>query len=259
MMTSGAGQADAASPEPDGEAPSMFLTTHWSMVLAAGGADSAAARDALASLCQVYWRPLYAYARRRGYSQHDAEDLTQGLFARILDRGDVAGVHPDRGRFRSYLLAAMNHFMSDEWDKARARKRGGGKVILMDTTEAESLYLQQHVDANTPDKLFDQQWAMTVLDEVQGRLRRSYAREGKSELFDALRFSLMGDRSSAPYAELGRELGLSEGAVKAAVHRLRRRYRLCLRELIAETVAEPEEVEDELRHLLRALADRDGT
>ena len=166
----------------------------------------------------------------------------------------MAGVQPGQGRFRSYLLAAMNHFMADEWDKATALKRGGGKVVLMDTTEAESAYLRQYLDQETPDRIFDRQWAMTVLDEVQRRLKRQYAREGRSELFEALRFSLMGERSEVPYAELARGLGMTEGAVKAAVHRLRRRYRTCLREMIAETVTDPEDVEDELRHLLRALA-----
>lgn len=236
----------------------MFLTTHWSMVLAAGGAESCAAREALAALCQTYWRPLYAYARRRGYSPHDAEDLTQGLFVRLLERGDIAGVHPERGRFRSYLLASMNHFMSDEWDKARAQKRGGGKVILMDTTEAESAFLRDHVDTDSPDRLFDRQWALTVLGEVQQRLRRAYAREGKAQVFDALRFSLAGERSDVPYAELAGPLDMTEGAVKAAVHRLRGRYRRTLREMIAETVATPEDVEDELRVLLRSLAEKDS-
>ena len=233
----------------------MFLTTHWSVVLSAGGSDSTQARDALAKLCQVYWRPLYAYVRRRGYSSHDAEDLTQGFFARILERHDVAGVDPTKGRFRSYLLAAMNHYMSDEWDKARAQKRGGGKVILMDTTEAESAYLQHHVDTDTPARLFDRHWAITVLDEVHERLRQDYALEGKADLFETLRFALMGERSQVPYTELARRLGLSEGAVKAAVLRLRKRYRRLLRIFIAETVATPDDVEDELRHLLRTLAD----
>jgi len=234
---------------------SVFLTTHWSVVLAAGTSESTRARDALAKLCRVYWRPLYAYVRRRGYSAHDAEDLTQGFFARLLERGGVAAVSPAKGRFRSYLLAAMNHYLSDEWDKARAQKRGGGKVILIDTTEAESSYLRNHVDADTPAKLYDQRWAITVLEEVHRRLRGEHERQGRADLFEALRFSLTGDRSPVPYAELARSLDVSEGSVKTAVHRLRRRYRRLLRELIAETVETPEEVEDELRYLMRALSD----
>ena len=220
----------------------------------AGKSDASRARDALAELCQTYWRPLYAYVRRRGYSAHDAEDLTQEFFARLLRRNDVTAVSPERGKFRSYLLGAMNHFLSDEWDKARAQKRGGGRVIHLDTTAAEAIHAQTTDDTLTPERLFDQRWAITVLEEVYDRLRREHDREGKGELFQALRFSLMGERSAVPYAELAAGLGMSEGAVKVAVHRLRRRYRALLRELVAETVATPEEVEDELSYLLRAVS-----
>ncbi|MBX3746094.1 MAG: sigma-70 family RNA polymerase sigma factor [Verrucomicrobiae bacterium] len=223
-------------------------------MLAAGRSDSTRAREALANLCQTYWRPLYAYIRRRGYSPHDAEDLTQAFFARLLGRHDVAAVSPERGRFRSYLLGATNHFLADEWDKARARKRGGGKVISLDSAAAEAAYAQTPVDAVTPETLYDRRWAITVLEEAHQRLRREQEREGKVGQFDRLRFALAGERSALPYAELARELDMTEGAVKVAVHRLRRRYRAVLRELVAETVATPDEVEDELRHLLRALA-----
>ncbi len=230
-----------------------FVTTRWSVVLKAGESDSPKAREALASLCQVYWRPLYAYVRRRGYQPADAEDLTQEFFARLLDRNDLTAVSPERGRFRSYLLAAMNHFLSDEWDKARARKRGGGRVIRLETSVAESAYADSHADGLTGETLFDRRWAITVLEEVYQRLRREYEREGKGALFETLRFSLMGERDAAPYADLAAELRMSEGALKVAVHRLRRRYRMRLRELIAETVSSSGEVEDELRYLLRAL------
>ncbi len=232
----------------------MFVTTHWSVVLTAGRSDTTTARDALAKLCQTYWRPLYAYLRRRGYQPADAEDLTQAFFARLLARNDVASVSPDRGRFRSYLLAAMNHFLSDEWDKARAQKRGGGCVIQLESSIAESAYAEDQADRLTPETLFDQRWAITVLEEVHQRLSREYEREGKGALFEALRFSLMGERSVAPYADLAAKLGMSEGAVKVAVHRIRLRYRVFLRELIAETVSSPAEVEEELRYLLRALS-----
>ena len=230
------------------------MTTHWSIVLAAGRTDTTRAHGALEKLCRIYWRPLYAYVRRRGYSAHDAEDLTQEFFARLLKREDVATVSPDRGKFRSYLLGAMNHFLADEWDKARAQKRGGGKVVPLDLSAAESHYPGQEADALTPEKLFDQRWAVTVLEEVHRRLRQDYDDQGKAELFEALRFSLMGERSAVPYAELASKLAMSEGAVKVAVHRLRQRYRTLLRKLIAETVATPEEVEAELRHLQQALS-----
>lgn len=234
-----------------------FLTTQWSVVLAAGQGDSSEARDAMGALCGTYWPPLYAYVRRRGYSRHDAEDLTQGFFARLLARDDVAGLCPGQGKFRSYLLGAMNHHLSDQWDKARARKRGGGNVIILDFSSAESGYQDLAIDPGaTPDQVFDRRWALTVLEEVQRRLRVDYRREGRLDWFEALRFTLAGERGHPAYAEIARQLGSTEGAVKAAAHRLRRRYRGRLRELIAETVSSPEEVEDELRHLLRGLADR---
>jgi RNA polymerase sigma-70 factor (ECF subfamily) len=237
-------------------AADVFVTTHWSVVLTAGKTDTTRAQDALAKLCRVYWRPLYAYVRRRGYAAHDAEDLTQEFFARLLERKDVATVSPERGKFRSYLLGAMNHFLSDEWDKARAQKRGGGKLIHLDTAIAEAMHAEISDDTLSPEKLFDQRWAITVLEEVHQRLRQEHEREGKAAQFEALRFSLMGERSAAPYAELATQLGMSEGAVKVAVHRLRQRYRILLRELIAETVASTDEVEGELKYLMCALSGR---
>jgi len=237
--------------------PSNFLTTHWSVVAAAGREESTQAREAMATLCRTYWRPLYAYVRRRGYQAHDAEDLTQGFFARLLERDDVATVRRENGKFRSYLLAAMNHYLSDARDKAHARKRGGGKVLVLDFQAAESAYLHPTTDStSTPDQLFDQQWALTLLQEVLRRLRREHKLEGKTAWFEALAFSLTGERGDRSYADIARDLHTTEGATKVAVHRLRRRYRNLLRELIAETVSTPDEVEEELRALLRALADR---
>lgn len=236
----------------------IFVTTHWSVVLAAGQLHSEQSDQALAALCQTYWLPLYTYVRRRGCSPHDAEDLTQEFFARILARNDVATVSPERGKFRAYLLAAINHFLCDEWDKARAQKRGGGRVIHLDSAVAESLYAQGHAEDLAPERLFDQRWAITVLEEVYRQLRREYERDGKAALFEVLRFSLMGERSAVPYADLAGKLNLSEGAVKVAVHRLRQRYRRVLRELVAGTVSSPDEAEAEMRHLLRAAADTGG-
>jgi len=223
-------------------------------VLAAGRSDTTHAREALARLCQTYWYPLYAYVRRRGHSPEDAQDLTQEFFARLLERKAVATVSPEKGKFRSFLLASMNHFLADEWDKARAQKRGGGQTIPLDTASAETRYLQHPAETLTPEKAFDQRWALTLLEEVYQRLQQEHEREGKGGMFEALRFCLTGQRSAVPYADLARRLDLSEGAVKVAVHRLRQRYRKLLRNLIAETVSTPDEVEEELRCLLRALA-----
>lgn len=240
-----------------GDQPSLFLTTHWSVVVAAGQEESARARDAMATLCRTYWQPLYAYVRRRGYTAHDAEDLTQGFFASILERDDVATVRRESGKFRSYLLAAMNHYLSDARDRAQAQKRGGGKVLVLDFQAAESAYLHPTVDSTaTPDHLFDQQWALTLLQDVLRRLRREHEQAGKTEWFEALAFSLTGERGDRSYAELAQDLRTTEGAIKVGVHRLRRRYRRLLRDLIAETVSTPDDVEEELRELLRALAQR---
>jgi len=237
----------------------IFATTHWTVVFAAGKQRTEQSDRALATLCQAYWHPLYTYVRRRGYSPHDAEDLTQEFFARILARNDVATVSPERGKFRAYLLAAINHFLSDEWDKARAQKRGGGQVIHLDSALAESLYAQDHAADLAPERLFDQRWAITVLEEVYQQLRREYERDGKAALFEILRFSLMGERSAVPYAELAGKLNLSDGAVKVSVHRLRHRYRQVLRERVAGTVSSPDEVEEEMRYLLRAVTDPGGS
>jgi RNA polymerase sigma-70 factor (ECF subfamily) len=232
----------------------VFVTTHWSVVLAAGRSDTTRARAALESLCQTYWHPLYAYVRRRGYSPEDAQDLTQEFFARLLERNAVAGVAPEKGRFRSFLLASMNHFLADEWDKARAQKRGGGKVISLDLQSAETRLGEIPVENFTPEKAFEQRWAITLLEQVYQRLEKEYGAEGKATLFDALRTTLAGTSRTAPYAELARKLDMSEGAVKVAVHRLRQRYRGLLRDTIADTVSGPDEVEDELRYLFRTLA-----
>jgi RNA polymerase sigma-70 factor (ECF subfamily) len=231
-----------------------FVTTHWSVVVSAGRSDTPRAAEALQRLCQAYWYPLYAYVRRRGYSPHDAQDLTQGFFARLLQRNAMTKVDPAKGKFRSFLLASMNHFLSDEWDKSRAQKRDGGQLISLDLESAETRYLRQPDDTLPAEKAFERRWALTVLEQVYERLRHDYTSENKGELFEALRFSLMGERSEVPYAELARQLNMNEGAVKVAVHRLRQNYRKRLRAQIAETVATPEEVEEELRCLLRAVA-----
>jgi RNA polymerase sigma factor (sigma-70 family) len=233
----------------------VFVTTRWSVVLMAGRSHTPRSRDALANLCQTYWYPLYAYVRRRGYSAADAQDLTQEFFARLLERESLANADPGRGRFRSFLLTAMNHFLIGEWERARAQKRGGGREPLsLELAAAEKRYDLEPADDSTPDKMFDRQWALTLLDKVVGCLEGEYRRENKAELFAALKETLAGTRESQPYAVLAERLGMSEGAVKVAVHRLRKRYREFLQAEIADTVTSPEEADEEMKHLFRALA-----
>jgi len=244
-----------SSDAPSAHPRQVFPLTHWSLVLRAGKSDTAPTRAALASLCQMYWFPLYAHARRRGHTPHDAEDLTQEFFARLLERDLLAAADPNRGRFRSFLLAAMNHFLNHEWEKGRTQKRGGGQPLLsLDAHAAEERFDAEPADRATPDQAFDRQWALALLDTVLTRLEAEYESAGKANLFAALRPTLAGSRETQPYAELCARLNLSEGAVKVAVHRLRKRYRDLIREEVAHTVATPEEVEAELRHLFLALA-----
>lgn len=232
----------------------VFITTHWSVVLGASARDdSAGARSALESLCQTYWHPLYAYVRGRGYSPEDAKDLTQEFFARLLAHNGVAGVSPEKGRFRSFLLASMNHFLADEWDKARAQKRGGPGAIHLDFETAEARFGELTAAGLSPEKAFERRWAIAFLERVYQRLESEYQRQGRSDLFEALRGTLAGASAVAPYAELAARIKASEGAVKVAVHRLRQRYRELLRETIADTVSDSAEIEDELRYLYRTL------
>jgi RNA polymerase sigma factor (sigma-70 family) len=242
---------DEPSPGPQ----PCFLSTRWSVVLAAGRAETTQARQALAALCQTYWYPLYAYVRRQGHDAHDAQDLTQEFFLRLLEHHWLAEVSREKGRFRSFLMAAMNHFLANEWDRVRAKKRGGDRQFLpLDAESAETRYRLEPADATTPEVIFERRWALTLLDQVMARLQAEFAAEGQAAVFEQLKFALTGDRSAAPYAELAARLHQSEGAVKVAVHRLRQRYRDLLRAEIAQTVDGPPEVEAELRHLIRVLS-----
>ena len=248
------GSPDATSGGNDSPRQSAFVATHWSVVLAAGRSDTPRALAALEELCRTYWYPLYTYVRRRGHSPEDAKDLTQEFFAHLLEHNRVGTVRPEKGRFRSFLLASMNHFLSDEWDKARAQKRGGGKVTFLNLQDAETKLGEQAAETLSPEKAFERRWALTLLEQVYERLAQEYRQQGKAEWFEALRGSLAGGGSTVRYAVLADRLGMTEGAVKVAVHRLRHRYRELLREIVAETVSSPEEVEDEVRYLLRTLA-----
>lgn len=229
-----------------------FVTTRWSMVLSARG-DTTGAKTALAALCEAYWYPLYVFVRRQGHPPHDAQDLTQEFFARLLEKGWLGGVARERGRFRSFLLASMKHFLANEWDRAHALKRGGCATVLrLDEKDAEGRYRHEPADQTTAEHLYDRRWALTLLDQVLTRLRTEMAQAGKLEQFELLKFSLTGEQ--AVYADVACALRMTEAALKVAVHRLRQRYRALIRAEIAQTVANPAEVDDELRHLFATLS-----
>ena len=231
-----------------------FVTTHWSVVLTAGHSNTTEARDALAALCKVYWYPLYAYVRQRGHSPHDAQDLTQEFFAQLLAKNRLAEIRREGGKFRSFLLTAMNHFLVDEWRKLQTAKRGAGRIISVNALEAETRFGQEPADTLTPERLFDQNWALALLDTVYRKLEAEHEADGKGQLFSALKFCLTGERSELPYDRLAEQLLMPTNTVKTLVRRLRERYRVILHQEIAQSVARPEEVEEELQFLFRALA-----
>lgn len=246
--------ADESDGQTEGRPGPLFVTTRWSVVLAAGHGDTTGAHDALAQLCKSYWYPLYAYARRGGCSPHDAQDLTQEFFARLLAGNWVAEADRQRGRFRSFLLSAMKHFMANEWHKAQAQKRGGGQPILsLDDDSAEHRYRLEPAEKATPESLFERGWALTLLDGVLARLEDEYRRTGKLAWLETIRPSLTTDREAIDYTAVAHKLGMTETAARVAVHRLRQRYRQLIRAEVASTVASPEEVEAEMRHLFQAL------
>ncbi len=231
-----------------------FALTRWSVVLAAGRNESVHVHEALEELCRTYWHPIYAFIRRDGHSPEDAQDLTQEFFARLLEKNYLGAVNPAKGRFRSFLLVSLKHFLANERDKARAQKRGGGQPpVSIDAKSAESSYCMGPVETLSPDKVFERRWALTLLQRVLAGLRDEYVNAGRTEQFEGLKATLTGERRSLAYAELAARLHTSEGAVKVAVHRLRQRYRQLLRDEIAHTVSSPEEVEEEIRALFGAL------
>jgi RNA polymerase sigma-70 factor (ECF subfamily) len=240
-----------------GSAPASgerFATTHWSVIAAAQDAASPQAREALATLCNSYCYPLYAFIRRQGYAADEAQDLTQGFFAQLIEQHTFAVLDSAKGKFRSFLLTACKHYLGHERGKARAQKRGGGRTILsLNFADAETRYGIEPAHTLTPEKLFDRRWALAMLDQVLTRLRDEYAGKGKGPLFDRLRIFLLGERDVLPHRQVAEELQMTEGAVKVAVHRLRGRFRELVREEIARTVDRPEEVEDEIRALFAAL------
>ncbi len=240
-----------ANPQP----VAVFATTHWSVVLNAGEAGSPVADEAIARLCKIYWYPLYAYVRRQGYNADQAQDLTQEFFARLLAKNYFRALDRQKGKFRSFLLASMEHFLAKEWRDARRLKRGGGQTISsLDETNAESRYKLEPAETMTAERIYERRWAFTLLEQAHQHLRQEFVAVVKLSLFEALQVFLTGDRSDITYAQVGANLDMTEGAVKVAVHRLRRRYGEVLREEIANTVSSPEEVEDELRHLLTVVS-----
>jgi RNA polymerase sigma-70 factor (ECF subfamily) len=240
----------------DSHRGAAFTTTHWSVILTATDKDPQESARALEALCRAYWPPLYAYVRRSGYERGDAQDLTQSFFARLLAKDYLSQAQLDKGRFRSFLLASLKHFLANEWDRAKALKRGGGReFISWDDPEVEARLSVELAPSRTPENAFERQWALTLLDQVFARLRDECVAAGKVELFDTLRVYLSGEKAAASYAEAGAQLSLSAGAVQVAVHRLRRRYGELLRAEIASTVERPEEVDAELRYLFTSLRD----
>lgn len=231
-----------------------FTTTHWSVVLASAQGDSPQAAVALEQLCRTYWYPLYAFVRRQGHSPHDAEDLLQAFFVRFLKKNFLNDVDRSKGRFRSFLLAALKHSLADEWDKATTDKRGGQVQFLsLGSEAAESRYWEEPASDLTPEKLYEQRWACVLLEQVMQRLEQDAAEAGKGHFFEALKPFLVGESHSMSYAELAVKFGVSEAALKMKTQRLQQRYQRLLREEIAQTVTSPEEVEDEIRYLFRVL------
>jgi RNA polymerase sigma-70 factor (ECF subfamily) len=228
-----------------------FATTHWSMVVNAGGSRSPEASQSLAILCESYWFPIYVFVRRAGHSAEDAQDLTQEFFVRLLDKHFLAAADRNKGRFRTFLLTAVKRFLANEYDRVRAKKRGGGqRIVPLEGLEAR--YRQEPADTLTPERIFEQQWALTLLNQVLARLQAEMTAGGKAALFHALKDHLTGGQAVS-YATTAASLGMTEGAVKVAAHRLRQRYRELLREEIAQTVASPDEIEEEIRYLFTCL------
>jgi DNA-directed RNA polymerase specialized sigma24 family protein len=232
-----------------------FHTTHWSLVAVAGDGVSPNAPAALEKLCRSYWYPIYAEVRRRGFALHDAQDLTQEFFTCLLRRNTFAAARQDKGRFRSYLLGALNYFLADQWHRERAERRGGGAPVLSldDPEQAEKRYLCEPASQLTPARSFDARWALTLMNRGFERLRQEYGAAGKSELFGHLKAFLAAESSENGYAEPATALGLTTSHVAVAVHRLRQRFRECVRAEVADTVANPAEVDEEMRHLFGGL------
>ena len=232
----------------------QFATTHWSLVLRAGSFGDASSVEALDKLCRAYWFPLYAFARREGCSPEDAQDLTQEFFSRLLARNELETVDRSKGKFRSFLLAAMKHLLANEWHRSQRQKRGGGCAhFSLDATSAEDRYQRDQVDELTPEDIYERRWAETVVDSVTQRLEKEFAEAGLAGRFEELKVFLLADEEPASYEEIARRLNLSEGAVRTAIYRMRQRYGELFRAEIAQTVSSLPEMEEEIRHFLKVL------
>jgi RNA polymerase sigma factor (sigma-70 family) len=231
-----------------------FATTHWSVVISAGRNSSPDSKQALASLCETYWYPLYAYVRRRVPDIDEAKDLTQAFFAALLEKNYVGSAAPDRGRFRAFLLTAFKHFLSKQWEKAKAQKRGNGRApISLDFESADSHFRIEPESGLTAEQLYDQQWAIALLGQIMERLKVEFERAGKAKQFDELKGFIIGDHAGTTYAQVAEKLNTTEAAAKKSASRMRGRYRELLREEISQTVTGPDEVQDEIRNLFATL------
>lgn len=241
--------------EPAANGPRLFTTTHWSVVLAAGCSNDPRATEALEHLCRTYWRPLYLFVRNSGYDEETAKDLTQAFFERLLQKDYVKEADPARGRFRSFLLAALKHFLANQWDRTKAvKRRGRFQFVPLDSPVAEAELPSWQGGGLDPEQLFERHWAMTLLEQVDRELEADQVAGGKGRLFSALQVYLTGDTERPPYAATASQLGMSVEAVRKAVERLRERYGQLLRQSVAQTVSSPEEIEAELRHLRAVLS-----
>ena len=237
--------------EPKPQPGQWFATTHWSVVLAAGHDSSPGAQDALEKLCSAYWYPLYAYVRRWGRSPEDSQDLTQAFFAKLLEKKSLRHAQKERGRFRTFLLSSLKNFLRSEWQKEQSERHGGGVIHLSwDQTTAEERYQLEAVSDLTPDKVFEQRYALTVFQQALNRLRDESVTDGKSERFDQLKGFLTNEPAEGAYKAAAERLGMSPESVAVSVHRLRQRYGELVREGIAQTVDGPAEVQEELRYLI---------
>ena len=231
-----------------------FPTTHWSLIVSARD-EGAQAEAALAELCRIYWYPIYSFIRARSVSADEAQDLTQEFFLQLLSRGTISAANPAAGRFRSFLAVSLKHFLADQADRRNAWKRGGRTATLpIDLAAAEERFVRDLSFHETPERIFDRQWALTVVAHASEQLGEVFEREGRSDLYRHLRAFLPGGAEPSSYDELVRALGMTEGAIKVAIHRLRRRYRSLLRASVSHTLSDPNDVDDEIRFLLSSLS-----
>jgi RNA polymerase sigma factor (sigma-70 family) len=234
----------------------IFATTHWTVVLAAGGRHTAQSDTALEQLCKTYWFPLYAYVRRRGHTKEDAEDLTQAFFARFLEKNYLGNLAAEKGKFRAFLLTSLKHFLANEWDKSQRQKRGGGSAhFSLDWKTADTQFQIASNAEPSPDKAFDREWAVALLEKVVSRLQTECAADGRAKQFEQLKIFLTAGKGAIPYSDAAKKLNMDEGAIRTAVHRLRKRYRELLRDEISQTLADAAQVDEEMRALFGAFAD----